>query len=42
MVFKDVLQLDEADARKVMRRAIHALVHAARKPGGSERVKARG
>jgi hypothetical protein len=33
VVFKDVLQLDEADARKVRRWAIRALVAAARKPG---------
>jgi AcrR family transcriptional regulator len=33
VVFKDVLQTDEADARKVRRWAIRALVDAARKPG---------
>jgi AcrR family transcriptional regulator len=33
VVFKDVLQLDDADARKVKRWAIQALVAAARKPG---------
>jgi AcrR family transcriptional regulator len=33
VVFKDVLQLDDADARKVKRWAIRALVGAARKPG---------
>jgi len=32
VVFKDVLQLDDADARKVKRWAIRALVAAARKP----------
>jgi AcrR family transcriptional regulator len=32
MVFKDVLQLDDADARKVKRWAIRALVEAAKKP----------
>jgi hypothetical protein len=33
VVFKDVLQLDDADARKVKRWAIRALVEAARKSG---------
>ena len=33
VVFKDVLQLDDAEARKVKRWAIRALVEAARKPG---------
>jgi hypothetical protein len=33
MVFKDVLQLDDAEARKVKRWAIRALVEAAREPG---------
>lgn len=33
IVVKDVLQLDDADARKVKRWAIRALVEAARKPG---------
>ena len=32
VVFKDVLQLEEAEARKVKRWAIRALVEAARKP----------
>jgi AcrR family transcriptional regulator len=32
IVFKDVLQLDDADARKVKRWAIRALIEAARKP----------
>lgn len=32
IVFKDVLQMDEAEARKVKRWAIRALVEAARKP----------
>jgi AcrR family transcriptional regulator len=32
MVFKDVLQLDDAEARRVKRWAIRALVNAARKP----------
>ncbi len=36
VVFKDVLQLDDADARKVKRWAIRALVEAARKPGSSD------
>jgi hypothetical protein len=31
VVFKDVLQLDDAEARKVKRWAIRALVEAARK-----------
>jgi len=35
VVFKDVLQLDDTDARKVKRWAIRALVEAARKPGSS-------
>ncbi len=35
VVFKDVLQLDDADARKVRRWAIRALVEAARKPDAS-------
>jgi hypothetical protein len=33
VVFKDVLQLSDAEARKVKRWAIRALVEAARKPG---------
>jgi hypothetical protein len=33
IVVKDVLQLDDADARKVKRWAIRALVEAARRPG---------
>lgn len=33
MVFKDVLQLDDAEARRVKKWAIRALVEAARKPG---------
>lgn len=33
VVFKDVLQLDDAEARKVKRWAIRALVEAAKKPG---------
>ena len=33
IVFKDVLNLDDAEARKVKRWAIRALVQAARKPG---------
>lgn len=33
VVFKDVLQLDDAEARRVKRWAIRALVDAARKPG---------
>ena len=36
VVFKDVLQLDEAEARKVRRWAIRALVDAARKPETKE------
>jgi hypothetical protein len=32
LVLKDVLQLDEAEARRVRRWAIRALVDAARKP----------
>ncbi len=32
VVFKDVLQVDDAEARKVKRWAIRALVEAARKP----------
>ena len=36
IVFKDVLQLDETDARKVRRWAIRALVDAARKSGTHE------
>ena len=36
VVFKDVLQLDDADARKVKRWAIRALVEAARKPGSRD------
>ncbi len=35
VVFKDVLQLDEAEARRVKRWAIRALVDAARKPGAA-------
>jgi AcrR family transcriptional regulator len=35
VVLKDVLQLNEADARKVRRWAIRALVEAAKKPGSS-------
>ncbi len=35
LVLKDVLQLDDADARRVKRWAIHALVEAARKPVAS-------
>ena len=34
IVVKDVLQLDDAEARKVKRWAIRALVEAARKPSG--------
>jgi len=34
VVFKDVLQMDEADARKVRRWAIRALVEAALKDQG--------
>ena len=33
VVFKDVLQIDEREARKVRRWMIRALVEAARKPG---------
>jgi hypothetical protein len=33
LALKDVLQLDEAEARRVRRWAIRALVDAARKPG---------
>jgi hypothetical protein len=36
VVFKDVLQLDDADARKVKRWAIRALVEAARKSRSSD------
>jgi hypothetical protein len=36
VVLKDVLQLNEADARKVRRWAIRALVDAARKPGSAK------
>lgn len=36
MVFKDVLQLDDAEARKVKRWAIRALVEAARKPAATK------
>lgn len=36
IVVKDVLQLDDADARKMKRWAIRALVEAARKPGGRD------
>jgi AcrR family transcriptional regulator len=36
VVFKDVLQLNEAEARKVRRWAIRALVAAARKPGSGD------
>jgi AcrR family transcriptional regulator len=36
VVFKDVLQLDDADARKAKSWAIRALVEAARKPGSSD------
>jgi AcrR family transcriptional regulator len=36
VVTKDVLQLDDADARKVKRWAIRALVEAARKPAASD------
>lgn len=36
VVCKDVLQLDDADARKVKRWAIRALVEAARKPGAGD------
>jgi len=36
VVVKDVLQLDDADARKVKRWAIRALVEAARKPTASD------
>lgn len=36
IVIKDVLQLDDADARKVKRWAIRALVEAARRPGEHE------
>lgn len=36
VVFKDVLQLDDAQARKVKRWAIHALVEAAKKFGSTE------
>jgi AcrR family transcriptional regulator len=39
VVFKDVLQLDDAEARKVKRWAIRALVDAARKPAQPERSK---
>ena len=35
VVFKDVLQLDDAEARRVKRWAIRALVEAARKPAGT-------
>ncbi|SFL86156.1 TetR/AcrR family transcriptional regulator [Variovorax sp. OV329] len=35
IVFKDVLQLDDAEARRVKRWAIRALVDAARKPGAN-------
>lgn len=35
VVFKDVLQLDDAEARKVKRWAIRALVEAARKPASA-------
>jgi AcrR family transcriptional regulator len=35
VVFKDVLQLDDAEARRVKRWAIRALVDAARKPAGT-------
>jgi AcrR family transcriptional regulator len=35
-VFKDVLQVDEAEARKIKRWAIRALVDAARKPASAE------
>ncbi|MCC2653803.1 MAG: tetR, partial [Microvirga sp.] len=35
VVSKDVLQLNDADTRKVKRWAIRALVEAARKPGSS-------
>jgi AcrR family transcriptional regulator len=41
VVFKDVLQLDDADARKVKRWAIRALVEAARKSDASEPMKPR-
>jgi hypothetical protein len=41
VVFKDVLQLDDADARKVKRWAIRALVEAARKSDAGEPVKPR-
>ena len=34
IVVKDVLQLEDAEARKVKRWAIRALVEAARRPGG--------
>ena len=36
VVFKDVLQLEDSDARRVKRWAIRALVEAARKPGSRE------
>jgi AcrR family transcriptional regulator len=36
VVFKDVLQLDDSDARRVKRWAIRALVEAARKPGSRD------
>jgi AcrR family transcriptional regulator len=38
IVFKDVLQVDDAEARRVTRWAIRALVGAARRPGGSARA----
>jgi len=41
VVFKDVLRLDDSDARKVKRWAIRALVEAARKSNSSDRVKPR-
>ncbi len=41
VVFKDVLQLDDAEARKVKRWAIRALVEAARNPGPEARGKPR-
>jgi hypothetical protein len=36
VVFKDVLQLDDAEARKVKRWAVKALVEAAKKPAAQD------
>jgi hypothetical protein len=42
LALKDVMQLDEAEARRVRRWAIRALVHAARTPEARPRAAATG